>query len=131
MRDLERIVVRRGTGWATAWVQVDEPLHPGAIPQAIKAEARRRIVAALPEWKQANATARMTELLLVGPAQWSPAEQAEADALRAAWAWVKAIRAKSDELEAAAAGKTLDEVDALAIFGDATWPAAPGSEVAP
>ena len=128
--NLERVVVRRGDRWVAVYVAVEDELHPGAIPATIKAEARRRIVARLPEWKQANMIARMTELLLVGPAQWTPAEQAEADALRAAWAWVKAIRAKSDELEAAAAGKTLDEVEALAIFRDATWPAAPGSEVA-
>jgi hypothetical protein len=31
---------------------------------------------------------------------WTAAEQAEADALKSAWAWIKAVRAASDTLEA-------------------------------
>lgn len=131
MTELERIVVRQGNTWAAVWVRVDNPLHAGAVPLAIKAEARRRILAVLPEWKQVNATARMTELLMLGPDQWTPAEQAEADALQALWGWVKTVRARSDQLEAAAVGKTLAEIEALDLFADASWPAGPAAEVAP
>jgi len=68
----------------------------------IKAEARRRILNAYPEWMQANMTARGVELQDIWRrnGQWTAEEQGEADALAAAWAWIKGIRAKSDALEA-------------------------------
>lgn len=66
----------------------------------VKAEARRRILARLPDWKQANMTARGVELLRKGEVNWTPQEQAEADAITAAWDWVKAIRLASDDIEA-------------------------------
>lgn len=73
-------------------------------PQAddVKAEARRRILARFPEWKQANMTARGVELTLVlaSGGQWSQQEQAEAAALQEACDWIKQVRAASDVLEA-------------------------------
>lgn len=66
----------------------------------VKAEARRRILARLPDWKQANMTARGVELLRKGEVNWTPQEQAEADAITAAWDWVKAVRLASDDIEA-------------------------------
>lgn len=65
----------------------------------VKAEAQRRIFGRYPQWKQANMTARAVELLQIGQTNWSAEEQAEAAALNAAWAWIKAIRTKSDEIE--------------------------------
>jgi len=54
-----------------------------------------------PEWKQRNMTARAVELLHIQASQpWTPEEQAEADALQAAWAWIASVRAASDVLEA-------------------------------
>lgn len=121
MTNLERIVVKRGQRWVAIYVPVEDELHPGAIPATIKAEARRRIVTRLPEWKQANMIARMTELLKVGADSWTPENQAEVAALEYLWDWVKAVRAKSDELEATAAGMTVAEASALNLFDDDTW----------
>lgn len=68
----------------------------------IKAEARRRILEQYPEWKQANMTARGVELVKAAVARpWTAEEQAEADALQAAWDGIKAVRVRSDALEAA------------------------------
>lgn len=119
--NLERVVVRRGDRWVAVYVAVEDELHPGAVPGAIKAEARRRIVQRLPEWKQANMIARMTELLKIGADSWTPENQAEVAALEYLWDWVKAVRAKSDELEATAAGMTVAEASALNLFDDDTW----------
>jgi hypothetical protein len=69
---------------------------------AVKTEARRRIVARYPDWKQANMLARGLELqdIFRRVGAWTAAEQAEAAALDAAWAWIKAIRQVSDSIEA-------------------------------
>jgi len=73
----------------------------GPPPELVKAEARRRILAAYPEWKQANMTARGVELMRIRMTRaWTADEQSEADALQAAWDWIKGIRTKSDALEA-------------------------------
>lgn len=80
---------------------------------AIKEEARKRIVSVLPEWKQANATARAVELVSLGQASGP-----EWEAMQSAWAWVKAVRAHSDILEAQAA--LLDHPLTLDIT--AGWP---------
>lgn len=120
-RSLERLVVLRNDRWVAIHVFVDEELHPGAVPGLIKAEARRRIVARVPEWRQTNFTARMIELVRLGAQNWTPEQQAEAAAIEATWEWVKRIRARSDELEAAVAGKTLEEIQALGLLDDATW----------
>lgn len=81
------------------WTVQDTP--PEVLAGLVKLEARRRILARYPDWKQINMTARSVELLAARPlnAAWSAAEQAEADALQAAWDWIKAIRAASDVIE--------------------------------
>ncbi len=68
----------------------------------VKTEARRRILSAFPEWKQTNMIARGLELQDVWRrnGSWSAGEQAESDALAAAWAWIKLVRAASDGIEA-------------------------------
>lgn len=68
----------------------------------IKEEARRRILKVYPEWKQANMTARAVELQDIWRINqsWSVDEQYDSDALKAAWAWIKNIRHKSNLLEA-------------------------------
>lgn len=83
------------------------------VREAIKAEARRRILAVMPEWKQANATARMLEKLSLGEtadAEWQQGQSA--------WNWIKSVRAHSDELEAQAAFAE----DPLSIDITAGWP---------
>jgi hypothetical protein len=69
---------------------------------AVKDEARRRILAIAPEWKQANLTARAAELTDIkhGRALTGP-EQAEEAAIRAVWSQIKAIRTASDTAETA------------------------------
>lgn len=69
--------------------------------EAVKAEARRRILVTFPEWKQANMTARAVELqnLYRLNGSWSPQEQAEQDALQGAWDWIKAVRQFSNTIE--------------------------------
>ncbi len=67
---------------------------------AVKTEAGRRILSFLPEWKQRNLTARMTELLEIGKANWTIEQQEEVDTMKAIWKQVKVIRKLSDTLEA-------------------------------
>ena len=65
----------------------------------VKAEAYRRIVEVLPEWKQRNLTAQAAVLAEKGRANWSSAELAAWDAGSALWAEVQSIRNASDALE--------------------------------
>jgi hypothetical protein len=71
---------------------------------AVKAEARRRILARFPEWRQANMTARGVELLniRVVAGSWTAPQAQEAGELGAAWDWIKAVRAASNAIEALA-----------------------------
>lgn len=68
---------------------------------AVKNEARRRILARYPEWKQTNMVARGLELQEIWrqAGAWTAEEQAEANALAAASGWIKAVRAASDLIE--------------------------------
>lgn len=68
--------------------------------EKIKSEAQRRILHILPEWKQRNLTARAAELAIKGVQNWSLEEQTEIAAGQALWDQIKAIRAKSNALEA-------------------------------
>lgn len=68
----------------------------------VKDEARRRILAICPEWKQTNLVARGTELLMAARSRSLTApENAEIAAGQAVWDAIKAIRAASDTAEAA------------------------------
>lgn len=77
---------------------------PVVSAQDVKDEARRRILSAYPDWKQANMTARGVELVqkLALGQSWTPAETAEAAALQTVWAWITLVREASDALEAMA-----------------------------
>lgn len=70
--------------------------------EMVKAEAGRRIVEIVPEWKQRNLTARGTKfaLRLAQGDTLSVADQAELAAGEAIWAQVEAIRDASDLIEA-------------------------------
>ncbi len=71
-------------------------------PVRVKLEARRRILAVYPVWKQANLTARTVELVELkhDNGTWTVPEQTEADVIQAVWDWVKSVRTASDDLEA-------------------------------
>lgn len=81
---------------------------------AIRAEARRRILARYPEWRQQNMTARAVELVDKGVDNLTSEEAAERAAIAAAWEWIKSVRAASNDLEAST------PADYLA---DTHWPA--------
>lgn len=76
-------------------------MGPSISAQDVKDEARRRILAVYPDWKQANMTARGVELIrkLAQGGAWSQGEEAEATALEAAWDWIKTVRAAADSIE--------------------------------
>lgn len=57
--------------------------------------ARNKILSVYPDWKQANMTARYVELL-----RDSQQTSTEAQAIEAAWDWVKAIRTESNVINA-------------------------------
>jgi len=82
-----------------AWTVQDRPL--AELQALVKLEARRRILARYPDWKQVNMTARGVELQDAWRQNgaWSAAEAAEASALQSAWAWIKAVRTASDVIE--------------------------------
>lgn len=89
---------------------------------AVKQEARARILAFLPDWKQSNYNARMNEL---NDARFSRAltgdEEDEITVMRAAWSRAVDIRQASDEHEVAiAALTTFAQVTAYDI--KANWP---------
>lgn len=74
---------------------------------AIKVEANRRILSAMPDWKQRNLIARSVELTRrESKGTATPAEIAELDTLEAAKAGVDAVRSTSDSMEAEVATLT-------------------------
>ena len=88
----------------------------------VNAEAGRRILAIAPEWKQANMTARMVELMpkMIGNTT-SADEKAEISAAHAIWDRIKAIRAYSNTITQAIDG--LDHAGCSAWTMPATaWP---------
>jgi len=77
-------------------------VSPAPMADDVRAEASRRIQASLPMWKQNNLAARSIELLDIATGRALDAdEQAEKDAIQAAWDWVKSVRAASDLMEPA------------------------------
>lgn len=82
--------------WVIGWIVEDVPV----TVRQVKAEAYRRIVAIVPEWKQRNLTAQAAQLAEKGRTNWTAEELAAWDAGQAIWDQVAAIRAKSDALEA-------------------------------
>ena len=99
--DLETLTAQQvvnGNKVVVQWSAARRPLEKQLM--AVKKEARRRILARYPDWKQANMTARGVELVnLKTERAWSAEEQAEADALQAAWDWVKSVRSASNAIE--------------------------------
>lgn len=71
--------------------------------KGVKAEAERRILKILPEYKQRNVIAKGLEMVLANGldlSKWPEAEQRRATTALAQWSEIEKIRAKSDELEA-------------------------------
>jgi|GEM_PF-3782190 len=97
--------------------------NPEAVTQ-IKIRAREIILDRFPDWKQANMTARAVELVdkKHTNALLSAEEEAEEAELYGAWGWIKAVRARSDDLEAAYAADKDVNLEAGAIDGAGGWP---------
>ncbi len=82
-----------------------------------KAEANRRILAILPEWKQRNYTARAVEKVAageVGDDEWN--------AMSAAWSAIKAVRVASDAIEAEIAALTDEQAGRYDVANNPGWP---------
>ncbi len=72
----------------------------GPTAEDVKAEAGRRIIGVLPEWKQRNLTAQAAILAEKGRPNWTAEELAAWDAGRQLWGQVALVRQASDVLEA-------------------------------
>ena len=91
------------------------PAAQAAKRAAIKQAARQTILARYPEWMQANLTARAVELVSLGELSGP-----EWQRMQSIWAWIKAVRAHSDLLEADVANcTTVEAVENIVIGG---WP---------
>lgn len=89
------------------------------IVTAIKAEASRRILAVMPQFKQLDFVAEsVVAMLTLGAdmSRWPADAQARARRGIALWHYAEAVRARSDELEAAPPADPTD---------DAHWPEPP------
>lgn len=85
--------------------------------QETKAEANRRILAILPEWKQRNYTARAVEKVAageVGDDEWN--------AMQTAWLNIKAVRVASDAIEAEIAALTDEQAGQYDVAASPLWP---------
>jgi len=113
-----------GDVWTRTWiVQTDAELRARIVEQ-IKQAARDHILVPLPEWRQANATARALQITRIEAERaLSESEQGELAALEGAWAWVVAVRQASDQIEAAVASMTRAELDAWTMPPLPEWPA--------
>jgi hypothetical protein len=112
--------VRSGQTFAPA------PPLPGptseAVIAAIKAEAGRRILSRFPAHQQSNALAMGLNAAIdhgPDPASWPPDLQAELTRMRVLWDWTRAVRARSDALEAS---------PPTDISNDSHWPVAPAKD---
>lgn len=91
--------------WVLTWVTVAKTPaeleeYTATMVSKVKAEARRRILTILPEWKQRNLTARAAELSIKGVTNWTSEEQLEYDNGQELWNEIKVLREKSNILEA-------------------------------
>lgn len=85
--------------------------------QETKAEARKRILAILPDWKQRNYAARAVEIIAdeeVGSDEWNE--------IQAAWRQIEAVRTASDVIEAQIADLTDAEAGAFDVAASSEWP---------
>jgi hypothetical protein len=91
------VQIRRGLGSVMA-----RAVARAAQVARVKAEASRRILEVVPEWKQRNLTAQAAQLAEKGRANWTAEDLAAWNAGMAIWAQVAAVRAASDAIEAMA-----------------------------
>ena len=81
---------------------IDISLRPyGPNLDEVRNEARRRIEARFPEWRQSNLNSRATRLLAkrLAGVVLSDAEGTEFAQIEAVWDWIAAVRAASNSME--------------------------------
>ena len=102
--DLRFVEIPQDQDVTREWTYADGAFTPPPArvitAEMVKDEAHRRIVMIIPEWKQRNLTARAAELAEKGRENWSPSELAEWNAGSDVWSRVKAVRVKSNQIEA-------------------------------
>lgn len=93
--------------------------QPLATPANVKREAGQRILDAYPDWKQRNMNMRATELqeIRLEGGTLTAEQQAEADALKTAAAWITSVREASNLIEQDLGSMTISEMQA-----DPRWP---------
>jgi len=110
-------VVRKAT-WSTDPNYI--PVNPkDNLVKAVKVEAAERILKVAPEWKQRNSSAEMAELSVKD--SLSEDEQSVWNSHVAMWGSIKAIRSKSDEIEAVIVGLSDDEVSKFDVSEETLW----------
>jgi hypothetical protein len=115
--------------YAAAQAIIDGYDQAGALRAAkiitVKQSAQDRIYAIVPDWKQANLTARALELQNNRAVNGllTEEEQTELDGIQAIWDRIKALRERSNELEAYLAGVTSTESLAAFDVNAQDWPA--------
>lgn len=97
--------VNTNGSWVQTWNVINKTTeeisqYDAEMVVAVKAEAQRRIISIIPEWKQRNLTARAAELAIKGVSSWTAEETSEYQSGQAIWNQIKAVRAASDALEA-------------------------------
>lgn len=88
------------------------------VSKTIKDAAMRVIISIAPDYKQRNMTARSVEIAdAKAQGTATPEDLADAEMIAVVWSKIKAVRAKSNELEAQyiSAGKDLSPEDILSI----------------
>ena len=114
------------------YTEVDDPDYvvPDPVEQTkaslivgIKAEAGRRIIEIVPEWKQRNLTARAAQFAkqVADGIPLTTEQQAVWNAGEAVWLQVDGIRTQSDILEANLDGMTLEELQQFDPLDEENW----------
>lgn len=98
------------------------PFSSADAALAIDDEAGRVILSRYPEWKQRNMIAKGVELAYkVATNSATADEMQQIGQLQAVWAWIEAVRARSDALQAAyAAGSSVSPSEG-SINGSGSW----------
>ncbi len=100
---------------AQATAQANVNLLAGALIQEV-----------LPLWKQANAQARMLEILerQVSGATLTPQEVSDRASVMGLWAWIKAVRSAAAAANLAIS-KVTDEAEVVSLVRNIVWPSKP------
>jgi len=116
-------ITRKGTWIVDPNYVAPDPLKETLASKIteVKAEAGRRIVSLIPEWKQRNLTARAALLAIKGQANWTQAEADEFAVGALLWDAVTNLRTASNLLESNLNSMTLEELQNFVVTDDLNW----------